>query len=60
MTEKQPLSDLSIEERAARDAEEKDENGKYVEHVYAPEIKEYHEARARLDEHYKPPKRRRN
>lgn len=47
-------SDLSIDERAARDAVERDADGKLVDHVYNPDVAAFHEARQRIDEHYVP------
>ncbi len=55
MAEERPLSDLSIEERAARDAVDRDEEGNLVPHVYHPEIKEFHDERKRIDSDYVEP-----
>lgn len=52
MAENRPLSDLSIEERAARDAVDRDEEGNLVPHVYHPEIKQFHDERKRIDSDY--------
>ncbi len=45
---------LSIEERAAIDATETHEDGTLVQHVYHPDIKEFHEERQRIDSDYVP------
>ena len=45
---------LSIEERAAIDAVETDEEGNLIDHVYHADISEFHSVRQRLDPDYVP------
>jgi len=54
MTEPQ-LSQLTPDERAARDAVERDGDGNLIPRVFHPDVKAYHEARARIDSDYVEP-----
>jgi hypothetical protein len=50
-----PLSDLSLDERAERDANQTDEEGNFVPHVYKSDIRAYHNRRSQIDPDYQPP-----
>lgn len=49
------LSQLTPDERAVRDAVERDGEGNLIPRVFHPDVAAYHEARGRVDSEYQEP-----